>query len=42
MGSFDGKKFKADDATIAYLNEGIGVPGNIFESFEGSFIINGK
>jgi fructan beta-fructosidase len=34
IGSFDGRKFRPDDATIAYLKEGIGISGNIFESFD--------
>jgi fructan beta-fructosidase len=35
IGSFDGKQFKADDATIAYLKEGKGIPGVVFASFDG-------
>ena len=36
MGSFDGKSFRADEETKAYLNEGKGLPGKVFESFEGA------
>ncbi len=35
MGTFDGKEFRADDATIGWLNEGKGIPGVVFDSFEG-------
>jgi sucrose-6-phosphate hydrolase SacC (GH32 family) len=34
-GNFDGKKFKADEALKEYLNHGTGLPGKVFESFDG-------
>ncbi|MFC0772404.1 glycoside hydrolase family 32 protein [Terrimonas alba] len=33
MGSFNGKKFIPDEATISYLNEGKGMQGTVFEDF---------
>jgi sucrose-6-phosphate hydrolase SacC (GH32 family) len=45
IGSFDGKRFRADEETIAFLNEGKGLPGKVFESFDeanyGSWKISG-
>jgi fructan beta-fructosidase len=35
VGSFDGKRFRADQETVAFLNDGIGLPGKVFESFDG-------
>jgi fructan beta-fructosidase len=34
IGFFDGKRFRADEETSAYLNNGIGLPGKVFESFD--------
>jgi fructan beta-fructosidase len=36
MGSFDGKSFRADEETKSFLNEGKGLPGKVFESFDES------
>ncbi len=36
MGSFDGKRFLPDNETVAFLNDGIGLPGKVFESFDGA------
>lgn len=36
IGKFDGKKFKADETTSTHLNEGVGIPGFVFETFEGN------
>jgi fructan beta-fructosidase len=42
MGSFDGKSFRADQETISFLNDGIGLPGNVFESFDATNYGNWK
>lgn len=34
MGDFDGKQFRADAATVAFLKDGTGLPGRVFESFD--------
>lgn len=34
MGDFDGKQFHADTTTVAFLKDGIGLPGKLFESFD--------
>lgn len=35
MGDFDGKQFRADAATAAFFKDGTGLPGTVFESFDG-------
>lgn len=46
MGSFDGKRFRADEETVAFLKDGIGLPGKVFESFDskdyGNWKISGE
>jgi fructan beta-fructosidase len=46
IGSFDGKKFRPDSQTVAYFNEGVGLPGKVFETFDaaqyGNWKISGK
>jgi len=34
VGDFDGKQFRADDATVAFLKDGTGLAGKVFESFD--------
>lgn len=34
VGDFDGKQFRADAATVAFLKDGWGLPGKVFESFD--------
>jgi fructan beta-fructosidase len=46
VGSFDGKRFRPDQETAAFLKDGIGLPGKVFESFDainyGNWKISGE
>lgn len=36
VGNFDGNTFQPDATTLAYLSDGTGIPGEVFENFEGA------
>ncbi|WP_207434824.1 glycoside hydrolase family 32 protein [Sabulibacter ruber] len=42
LGSFDGKTFKADEETTAYLRQGKGLPGRLFAGFDETALKNWK